>query len=107
MLYHYHLARNFSDGLNLYKSCEHIKNLEFGSLVLFDHSCLHRTIKNNGGLRVSIDAGVIMNNSDGCRNVKDKERYEYMSIEDILKIGNSKFLKAKEGKYLCNFPLGL
>ena len=97
----FNVIEDFSDGLNLYKSCEHIKNLEFGSLVLFDHSCLHRTIKNNGGLRVSIDAGVIMNNSDGCRNVKDKERYEYMSMEDILKIGKSKFLKANETLVEC------
>ena len=100
--------KSYSDGLTLFEDIELIGNLKFGYLTLFDHACLHRTIKNGKHLRVSIDFGIVTDNSRGCRgdfeekNVgKLGKKILYQNKNKVIEIGKKKFLKATETLEEC------
>ena len=62
---------NYIDGLNTFQEYKHVSNLKFDTITIFDHACLHRTLKSEGGLRGSIDVGLKLNSSDGLFKQKD------------------------------------
>ena len=63
---------------------------------------LHKTIKNNGGLRVSIDFGITTKKSKGIvkKNPIDKN-VVHKDIQEVLQIGHTKQLKATETLKEC------
>ena len=100
--------KSYSDGLNLFEDFELIGNLKFGYLTIFDHACLHRTIKNGNHLRVSIDFGIVTNNSYGCRDDFGKnnvgklgKKISYRDKNKMIEIGKKKFLEANETLEEC------
>ena len=99
---------SYLDGLKLFEGMVHIGYLKFGYLTLFDHACLHRTVKGGNNLRVSIDFGVVMNNSYGCRddfgdnNVgKLGKKISYQDKNETIKIGKEKLAVATETLQEC------
>ena len=55
---YFETQQDYQSGMEMVEDYQKIKNLEFNNMTIFDHACLHKTIKNNGGLRVSIDFGI-------------------------------------------------
>ena len=99
---------NFDDGIRLFESMEFIGNLKFGYATIFDHGCLHRTVKLGDGIRVSVEFGIIVKDSDGIRNNYGKnivnskgKSLPYENIDDILKIGKNRFVGATETLQEC------
>ena len=94
--------QDYASGMKMVKKYKKIKNLEFDNMTIFDHACLHRTIKDNGGLRVSIDFGITTKKSKGIekKNPLDKN-VVHKSIQDVLDIGHVKQLKATETLKEC------
>ena len=93
---------NYSNGQKTFTDFEHISNLKFGTITIFDHACLHRTLKNNGGLRVSIDIGLKLKSSDGILKQKDSGRkMSQIDISEILKVGKKTFVKSNETLQEC------
>tara|TARA_B100001564_G_C20663495_1_gene682637 strand:- start:52 stop:981 length:930 start_codon:yes stop_codon:yes gene_type:complete len=98
----FNTQHNYVDGLNTFQEYTHISDLKFDTITIFDHACLHRTLKSEGGLRVSIDVGLKLNSSDGLFKQKDVGRkMSKIKIEDILKIGKEKFVEANETLEEC------
>tara|TARA_B100000287_G_C20559330_1_gene751799 strand:+ start:87 stop:1004 length:918 start_codon:yes stop_codon:yes gene_type:complete len=88
---------DYASASNLFEGYELISNLKFDTITIFDHACLHRTLKTGGGLRVSLDVGLKLNSSSGISKQKDDGRkMTKIEIEDILKIGKETFVKANE-----------
>jgi len=93
---------NYDDGLNTLQAFEHIGNLKFDTITIFDHSCLHRTIKAEGGLRVSLDIGIKLKTSSGLEKKKNHGRkIKTIDINDTLKIGKEIFIEATETLEEC------
>ena len=94
---------NYEEGLYLFNDCELLGKLRFNYMTIFDHACLHRTIKENGGLRVSLDFGVTFNKSSG---VKKKTTFgrdvEHREIGEMLKIGKEIFIEVTETLEECH-----
>lgn len=81
---------------------EHISDLKFNTITIFDHTCLHRTIKSEGGLRCSIDIGVKLKSSSGLLKKKKYGReIKTIEVKDILKIGKETFVEATETLEEC------
>ena len=94
--------QDYASGLGMIEKYEKIKNLEFNNMTIFDHACLHKTIKNNGGLRVSIDFGITTKKSKGIdkKNPLDKN-VVHKDIKEVLEIGHTKKLTATETLKEC------
>ena len=94
---------NYKSGLSLFDEYEYLGNLKFNTITIFDHTCLHRTIKSGGGLRVSLDFGVTFNKSSG---VKKKTTFgrdvEYRETGEMLKIGKEIFIEVTETLEECH-----
>ena len=94
---------NYLTGLDTFEDVELIGNLKFGYFTIFDHGCIHRTIKSGGGLRVSLDFGIVVKNSEGIRKLfkydEDKRKgrkVTHSNINETLKIGKETFIEATE-----------
>ena len=94
--------QDYASGLGMIEKYEKIKNLEFNNMTIFDHACLHKTIKDNGGLRVSIDFGITTKKSKGIdkKNPLDKN-VVHKDIKEVLEIGHTKKLTATETLKEC------
>lgn len=94
--------QDYESGMKVVKGYEKIKNLEFNNMTIFDHACLHRTLKNNGGLRVSIDFGISTKKSKGIdkKNLLEKN-VVHKDIQEVLNIGHTKKLTATETLKEC------
>jgi len=94
--------QDYVSGMKMVKKYQKIKNLEFNNMTIFDHACLHRTLKNNGGLRVSIDFGISTKKSKGInkKNPLDKN-VVHKDIQEVLNIGHTKRLEATETLREC------
>jgi len=93
---------DYTTGLNALQEYELIGNLKFNTITIFDHSCLHRTIKAGGGLRVSLDIGIKLKTSSGLYKKEDRGRkIKSIDIEDTLKIGKKTFIEATETLEEC------
>jgi hypothetical protein len=98
----YETQPDYVKGLQTFKKYEHISNLKFDNATIFDHTCLHRTLKTNGGLRVSIDIGITLKSSDGVSKTKKYGRtMKKIKIKDILKIGKETIVEATETLEEC------
>ena len=97
----YDTLPNYEDGTNLYDYPEYLGKLNFGCMTIFDHQCLHRTLKEDGGLRVSIDFSIklacteLLDKNIGGRNVKHRPK------EEVLKIGDETSVEASETLQEC------
>tara|TARA_A100001011_G_scaffold64341_1_gene64965 strand:- start:11612 stop:12538 length:927 start_codon:yes stop_codon:yes gene_type:complete len=93
---------DYEGGLKTFENYDHISDLDFDTITIFDHACLHRTLKNNGGLRVSLDVGLKLKSSDGLKKTKnDGRKMSRIEIKDILKIGKETFVEATETLEEC------
>jgi len=93
---------DYAGGLKTFENHDHITNLEFDTITIFDHACLHRTLKGNGGLRVSLDVGLKLKSSAGLKKTKNNGRkMSRIEIEDVLKIGKETFVEATETLEEC------
>ena len=93
---------NYEEGLHLFHDCELLGKLKFNNITIFDHACLHRTSKENGGLRVSIDFGITLSTSKGVdKKNKFGRDVEHRSIDEMLKIGKKTFVEATETLEEC------
>ena len=94
--------QDYQSGMKMVEEYKTIKNLEFNNMTIFDHACLHKTIKNNGGLRVSIDFGITTKKSKGIvkKNPIDKN-VVHKDIQEVLQIGHTKQLTATETLKEC------
>ena len=93
---------NYKSGLSLFDEYEYLGNLKFNTITIFDHTCLHRTIKSGGGLRVSLDFGVTFNKSSGVKKKTISGRdVEHHEIDEMLKIGKETFIEATETLKEC------
>ena len=93
---------NYEEGLHLFDDCELLGKLKFNNITIFDHACLHRTSKENGGLRVSIDFGITLSTSKGVdKKNKFGRDVEHRSIDEMLKIGKETFVEATETLEEC------
>ena len=94
--------QDYASGLGMIEKYEKIKNLEFNNMTIFDHACLHKTIKDNGGLRVSIEFGITTKKSKGIdkKNPLDKN-VVHKDIKEVLEIGHTKKLTATETLKEC------
>lgn len=94
--------QDYESGMKVVKGYEKIKNLEFNNMTIFDHACLHRTLKNNGGLRVSIDFGISTKKSKGIDKKNPLEKnVVHKDIQEVLNIGHTKKLTATETLKEC------
>ena len=97
----YDTLPNYENGTNLYDYPEYLGKLKFGCMTIFDHQCLHRTLKEDGGLRVSIDFSIklacteLLDKNTGGRNVKHRPK------EEVLKIGDETSVEASETLQEC------
>ena len=92
---------DYDEGSKKYEGIEKIGSLNEGKAVLFDHLVLHRTMKENeGGFRVSIDLGIIMESDvhDSYRTIKnaDMERFDYLPIDQLREIGETHIFATRE-----------
>ena len=92
---------NFDIGLKFFEKLKPLGTAKFGHMYIFDHGCIHRTIKNGGGLRVSVEFGIVMNNSSGIAssynesdNLNDRDTYVIMN--QFLRLGDSIKIEATE-----------
>ena len=86
----------------MFDDCELLGKLKFNNITIFDHACLHRTSKENGGLRVSIDFGITLSTSKGVdKKNKFGRDVEHRSIDEMLKIGKETFVEATETLEEC------
>ena len=93
---------DYKSGLNLFDDYERLGKLKFNTITIFDHACLHRTLKENGGLRVSLDFGVTFNKSNGVKKKTISGRdVEHHEIDEMLKIGKETFIEATETLKEC------
>ena len=93
---------DYASASKLFEGHEYIGNLEFGNMTIFDHACLHRTIKSEGGLRVSIDIGVSLKASSGLlKNEKKGRNIKKIKIDDMLKVGKETLVEATETLEEC------
>ena len=99
---YFETQQDYQSGMKMVEEYKTIKNLEFKNMTIFDHACLHKTIKNNGGLRVSIDFGITTKKSKGIvkKNPIDKN-VVHKDIQEVLQIGHTKQLKATETLKEC------
>ena len=99
---YFETQQDYQSGMEMVEEYKTIKNLEFNNMTIFDHACLHKTIKNNGGLRVSIDFGITTKKSKGIvkKNPIDKN-VVHKDIQEVLQIGHTKQLKATETLKEC------
>jgi hypothetical protein len=75
-----------------------------GYLSVFDHACLHKTSLNEGGIRVSFDFGIVMNNKNSLYYAAaarpkanlEEYRYEYFDVEKYEKLGEKLFISIEE-----------
>ena len=97
----YDTLPNYEDGTNLYDYPEYLGKLNFGCMTIFDHQCLHRTLKEDGGLRVSIDFSIKL----ACTELLDKNVYlkdvKHRPKEEVLKVGNETLVEATETLQEC------
>jgi len=90
---------DFDKGLSMLNELKYLCAADFEYAYIFDHGCLHKTIKNGGGLRISIDMGITMNDSKGAigHNKKNSiRRHAYIPIDDFLKLGGENIIGATE-----------
>jgi hypothetical protein len=96
--------KNYDDGLKKFKDKKLIGYARMGYLSVFDQACVHRTVLNDGGMRVSIDFGIIVDNEkslfhDASKREKkhlENYRYEYLDKEVYRELGKSLFLLIEE-----------
>tara|TARA_R100000234_G_scaffold78625_1_gene49071 strand:- start:905 stop:1861 length:957 start_codon:yes stop_codon:yes gene_type:complete len=92
---------NFDIGLEFFEKLRHLGTAKFGHMYIFDHGCIHKTVKSGGGLRTSIEFGIVMNDSKGIAssynetdNLNDRDTYVIMN--QFLRLGNSIKIEAVE-----------
>ena len=93
---------NYDVGFDNFEDSKLLGNLRFNRMTIFDHSCLHRTIKNDGGLRVSIDFSIKLKSSKEINKNKSGRDVTHKSIKDMLRIGRETFIKATETLDECH-----
>jgi hypothetical protein len=90
---------DFDKGLNFFSELKYLCAADFEYAYIFDHGCLHKTTKNDGGLRISIDMAITMKNSTGAieHNKENSiKRHPYMPIDNFLKLGTENIIGATE-----------
>ena len=92
---------NYDVGIDNFEDSKLLGNLRFDHMTIFDHSCLHRTIKNNGGLRVSIDFSIKLKSTNLIDKNKSGREVTHRPIQDTLDIGRKIFIKATETLEEC------
>lgn len=93
---------NYDVGIDNFEDSKLLGNLRFDHMTIFDHSCLHRTIKSNGGLRVSIDFSIKLKSTNLIDKNKSGREVTHRSIQDTLGIGKKTFIKATETLEECH-----
>ena len=93
---------SYEEGLHLFDDYELLGKLKFNNITIFDHACLHRTVKENGGLRVSVDFGITLSTSKGVeKNTIFGRDVEHRTIDEMLKLGKETFVEATETLEEC------
>jgi hypothetical protein len=80
---------------------EYLGMAEFGKINIFDHACVHRTLKQNGGIRVSLEICLAIDDENSLFSrdsnlVYEKYRNEYIGVNDLKELGKSIFITADE-----------
>jgi len=109
---------NYDDGLRKFKNKTFLGCARLGHISVFDHACLHRTSLNGGGIRVSFDFGIIMDNPNSLyydalkreNTSLEVYRYEYLDVDVYKKLGKELLISVDEtmqeakSKYLMDDP---
>ena len=107
--------KNYEDGVKKFKNEKFLSSARPGFINIIDHACLHKTTlqDENKGLRLSIDFGIIVDNSKSLfyttRDNKKKSEnicqievgqivsmYTYMYKNSYNKLGNELFFLVEE-----------
>ena len=90
-------TKDYDLGIKKFKGLKYLGALKKGYFVIFDHSILHRSkIKKNARPRISIDFGIkIKSNYINKEIFGDKERWQYIDINQYKDIGKKTFLSSR------------
>jgi len=93
--------KDYDLGMKKFKGLKYLGVLKKEHFVMFDHSILHRSkIKKNARPRISIDFGVKIKSKYMNKKIfGDKERWQYIDIDQYNEIGKKTFLSSKYSVY--------
>ncbi len=94
---------NYDDAYkrSLFESLRFLDFAHFGAINIFDHSCVHRTLKQNGKLRISLEIGMALNHKyslfDATKPfVYKSSRNTYLPQKDVYRLGKSLQISVSE-----------
>ena len=84
-----------------FKELDFIDFAKFREINIFDHLCVHRTLKQNGGLRVSLEIGfaAVSEHSlihESKNRIHESYRNEYVNQKDLRLLGKDIFVTTDE-----------
>tara|TARA_R100000008_G_scaffold21543_1_gene11347 strand:+ start:26451 stop:27398 length:948 start_codon:yes stop_codon:yes gene_type:complete len=86
---------------SFFKSLKFLDFAHFGAINIFDHACVHRTLKQGGGSRVSLEIGLAIKDGRSIFQksksfVYEQYRNKYLPQRDVSRLGKTLHINVQE-----------